>query len=130
MAKTPESVTMHVKVVPMSCGDVAREARELVEREMGSVLRWAQADDTERQDAQAVVHASLLRLLDDPAWLPGSVRLSPGRLDVHLAIELHSETEHQARVSRAQLRVLRTEARGRLLALADQLQDDVEDSDG
>ncbi len=121
---------MHVDVVSMSVSNVARQAQQLVEREMRSVQEWASTTDSERESVQAVVRASLLRLLDDPGWLPGSVRLSPGRIDVRLTIELYSDTEQQARVSRAEMRVLRQVARERLLALAAQLQLEGEDADG
>lgn len=122
---------MTVEVMQLSVSDVARGARELVEAEALSTREWAAATEPQREDVRCIVRAALLRLLDNPAWLPGSVRMSAGRIDVRLTIELDSDIEHQAARSRAELRRQRVETRHRLLALAEQLQDDdVGESDG
>jgi hypothetical protein len=52
------------------------------------VAAWQHMEDRDRAMVQAVVRQALLRLLESPHWLPGSVRLGTRRLDVFLVIEL------------------------------------------
>lgn len=115
---------MTVQVVQMSVSDVARGAKELVEHEALSMREWSAAAEPEKEDVRCIVRAALLRLLDNPAWLPGSVRMTAGRLDVRLTIELDGDVERQATLSRDEMRRRRVETRNRLLVLAEQLQDD------
>lgn len=49
---------------------------------------WQKLDEPERHMVQAVVRSTLRRLLEDPGWIPASVRLGQSRLDVFFVVEL------------------------------------------
>lgn len=62
--------------------------------------RWA-TTDAGRAEVYDVVRASLSRLLDEPHWIPGSVRRLDGqRLDIRLVVELDATMARRAAASR------------------------------
>lgn len=65
-----------------------KQALNAVRIEQERLAAWQRLDDPERHMVQAVVRASLRRLLEDPRWIPASVRLGRDRLDVFIVVEL------------------------------------------
>lgn len=113
-----------VETLRLSPGDVARGAKELVDFERAAASAWAEASDDDTENARTVVRAALLRLLSTDAWMPGSIRFGQGRLDVHLTIEVDNDPDMAIAEARAELRRQKSIARGRLVALLAQLEED------
>lgn len=113
---------LRVTVLDMNVSEVARQAEELVRWETTALGEWLAVSAERRGDVRSVVRAALLRLLAEPGWLPSSVRLSDGRIDVRLAIYMDVEAEHRLAMNREQLAAMRAETRAKLLALAAELE--------
>lgn len=64
------------------------QALNAVRIEGERMAAWQKLDEPERHMVQAVVRAALRRLLENPGWIPSSVRLGPSRLDVFFVVEL------------------------------------------
>lgn len=64
------------------------QALNAVRIEGEHLAAWQKLDQPERHMVQAVVRSALRRLLENPGWIPSSVRLGSSRLDVFFVVEL------------------------------------------
>lgn len=98
----------------------------MVEFERAAATAWHQASHERREAALTMVRAALVRLLQDDAWVPGSVRVDGSRIDVHLTIEMEFDnyTDTIEAVVNAELARDKRQARDRLVALLAELEVD------
>lgn len=75
------------------------QALNAVRLEREHLAAWQKLDQPERHMVQAVVQAALRRLLENPGWIPSSVRLGPSRLDVFFVVELDVDQVEAAQIA-------------------------------
>lgn len=84
-AADPWGMTVTARLGDPPTGEAALSA---VAAERERLRRWAGSDDARRNYVEAIVHASLERLLADPRWIPGSVELGERQLRIEIVVEL------------------------------------------
>jgi hypothetical protein len=77
---------------------------------------------------QRLVKAALMRLLANPAWMPGSVKVGPGRIEVRITIEQDSEVEGVRARAQANLADQIARTRSDLQRLEAELENEAEDA--
>jgi hypothetical protein len=96
----------------------------LVEVERAAASAWKEVPGAEQEQVRTIVRAALFRLLGTDSWMPGSITLAGGRIDVRLTIEVDGDGDRAIAEARAELAILRRQARRRLVALLRDLGED------
>lgn len=112
-----------VTTVTTRLGDppTGEAALRAVAAERERLRLWAGSDDARRNYVEAIVHASLERLLANPAWIPGSVELGERQLRIEIVVELDA-TQAAASREAAALNVRSLAARESMTALMGRLE--------
>lgn len=93
------------RVAKLTASDVYRRRDELVARERSSIAAWAELDLDSQAGMLALIRETLLRLLEDPGWVPGAFKVNPSdRIDVTFTVDLSEMDEALRRAGWRELR--------------------------
>lgn len=83
---------VEIDIEQLTSADLYWRRDELAKREAYLRSSWhefeANAKPNERESLMAVMRATLLRLAETEAWIPGALAFSKGRIDMHISVDL------------------------------------------